>query len=145
MRTIIGTALAVAMLVLAMTAPAVASNARQADAVAVDVTADDIHAATCGDGTVDYYAVDHGLGDAHGAADEIWWRQPATSQGRTVSVGDGTWNTLYLGVSGPECEPLELQGPVTVYYEYDDATYSVRAQFDGQGELVRVNGVPYDG
>lgn len=144
MRRSIATSIATLALVGAAAAPAI-GDARNAHAIEVELTAEDVRTATCGDDAVDYYAIEHDLGSELGAADDIWWREPTASKGRTVHAGDGTWDTLYLGVSGPECSEVEHTGPISVYYEYGDDTYVIDARFDGKGELVRVNDVRHRG
>jgi hypothetical protein len=143
-----------ALLALGMVAgPAVANpgqgqgnNSARAVAEQVELTADDLGASMCQNGEdVRFYTVQHNLGSEHGAADDITFREPARTGPENVSVGGGAWDTLYLAVSGPECGDIQHRGQVTVNYHYGDDIYQIVAQFNGKGELLRVNGVKFDG
>ncbi len=113
-------------------------NSQRSQATPVALDAGDIGFTTCDDGAVEFYTIDHGFEEADGYT----WREPARlGGGNYVSDGGPTYGTLYLGVSGPECGEVHHKGQVSVYYEVDGELYSIIAQFNGKGELIRVNGV----
>lgn len=118
------------------------SNGSRSTAQRADLTADDVSAQLCQNGEdVAYYAIAHGLGSDLGAATKITFREPARTGPENITVGDGAWDTLYLGVTGPECGDIQHRGQVTVNYHYEDGIRTIVAQFNGKGELLRVNGV----
>ena len=149
MKKIITVMALVIALALSTLAPALANNGNgqgnnSARSVAqlVELTADDIGASMCDNGEdVRFYTVQHDLGSDLGAADDITFREPARTGPANLSVGGGAWDTLYLGVSGPECGDIQHKGQVTVNYHYGDDIYTIVAQFNGKGELLHVNGV----
>ncbi len=122
-------------------------NSLRAQATPVEIAADDVTAQMCANGEdVAFYAIDHNLGDEHGVADNIVWRETVRLGGENEQYGQqqGEWNTLYLGVSGPECGDIQHTGQVSVYYEFDGEWYSIVAQFNEDGELQWVNGVAFE-
>jgi hypothetical protein len=133
-----------------LTAPAFANgkgNSARSVSIPVELTADDLGASMCENGVdVRFYTVQHNLGSEVGAADDITFREPPRLGGQeNVSVGDGTWDVLYLGVSGPECGDIQHKGQVTVDYFIGDDIYTIVAQFNGKGELLHVKGVKFEG
>jgi hypothetical protein len=133
-----------------LAAPALANgpdrgnNSARSMATAVELSADDLGASMCDNGEdVRFYTVQHNLGSELGPADDITFREPARTGPENVSVGGGAWDTLYLAVTGPECGEIEHRGQVTVNYHYGDDIYTIVAQFNGKGELLRVNGVRF--
>jgi hypothetical protein len=121
-------------------------NSARSVAAPVELTAGDLGASMCqNDVDVAFYTVQHNLGSNEGAADAIIWREPTRLGGQNVSIGGGAWDTLYLGVSGPECGDIQHKGQVSVSYQYEDETFSIVAQFNGKGELLSVNGVKFEG
>ena len=76
--------------------------------------------------------------------DNVQWtyREPARIGGQNHSVKwSGSANAFWFGVTGPGGSQIEHKGQVNMYYETADKTYSITAQFNGQGELLHVNGV----
>jgi len=107
----------------------------------VELTADDVEIVKFGD--FYYVAIDHNLGDDY---DQFVWREPTRLGGENVVDKDQLgYNTLYLGVAGPDGGEITHTGQVSVYYDLgDDGWVSIIVQFDGQGEFLSVNGVTLD-
>ncbi|TVR71148.1 MAG: hypothetical protein EA415_11750 [Sphaerobacteraceae bacterium] len=110
-------------------------NALASQATQVELTEDDVRFVQFGD--VSYVAIDHNLG----GWDNLVWREPARLGGQNNVSGPDSFNTLYLGVAGPDGGGVAHKGQVSVYYEINGEWSSIIAQFDGKGELVHVNGV----
>lgn len=73
------------------------------------------------------------------------YREPART-GPDVLELSGSWNAFWFGVTGPDDDGIqhEIQhkGQAVLYLTDDNKNwYEIRAQFDGKGSLVHVNGV----
>ena len=102
----------------------------------VAVTADDISFHTAGD--IDYVRVEHGIG----TYDTLVQREPARYKQNVVDREGGDFTAAWLGIGGPEGPGLDHQGELHWYYEVADGAWvSLTFEFDGQGDLVRVNDV----
>jgi hypothetical protein len=110
-------------------------NALASQATQVELTEDDVRFVQFGD--ITYVAVDHNLG----GWDSLVWREPSRLGGQNAVSGADSFNTLYLGVAGPDGSGVAHKGKVSVYYEIDGEWLSIIAQFNGNGELLHVNGV----
>lgn len=100
----------------------------------VELTADDITFHTPGD--IDYVRVEHGIG----AYDTLVQREPARYKQNVVDRDGGDFTVAWLGIAGPEGPELDHKGELHWYYEVGDGEWvSLTFEFDGQGDLVRVN------
>lgn len=81
---------------------------------------------------------------------DTWvYREPARGFGETNFVleldGTLTWDRFWFGVSAPDQDGIQHeivhQGQVNQYFILGDQVWSLKAQFDGQGNLLHVNGV----
>lgn len=116
-------------------------NALRSVATPVELTVDDVSIVQFGD--FFYVAIDHNLGDDY---NRFVWREPARLGGKNiVDKAQLGFNTLYLGVAGPDGGEVVHKGQVSVYYDLGDGVWvSIIAQFNGEGEFLSVNGVTLD-
>lgn len=119
-------------------------NSIRSQATPVNLEASDVSPHTCQDtegNDVEYYAIEHGIGEY----DQVVWREPARIGGSNfIDTAGGDFDTLYLGVGGPDCPGVQHKGQVSVYYEVDGDWKSIVAQFNAKGELLSVNGIPFE-
>ena len=93
----------------------------------------------------DFFTVEHGLGNGETGYTDYLWCEPVRRGGAsdcTVADPGEPFDTLYLGISAPpNQEQIEHKGQVSVYYDTPEGWKSIIAQFNGQGQLLHVNGV----
>lgn len=134
MRRTLTVATMVAALALSSLAPAMAKNGNgnngvnslRAASTPVDVSVDE---------RGDWYVITHGLG---ADADSTVWAEPVKyANDNQQATGSEEFDALWLFAPSHE---RGHKGQVTVYYDLGDEWQHITAQFNGKGELVRVNG-----
>lgn len=111
------------------------------EATPVELTSDDVTTGTLADGT-EYVTVNHQIAATHGGYDTLVQREPARYQHNVVTDDPVNYDSAWLGIAGPSGPEVPHQGALTWYYETDDAGWvSLTFQFDGEGDLLDVNGV----
>lgn len=131
-RTTLTAILALVFMVGLLAGPALADNnslRAQAELADVTVTTTEL------DG-IPYAAVRHDLD-----YERYVWCEPVRLGGAAECFeGTDSFHTLYLGITEAPHQPVHHTGQVSVYYETDDGWKAIIAQFNGKGELLRVNG-----
>lgn len=130
-----------------MAGPALASgpslergNWLSGEATPVELTAENVTVGTLADGT-EYVTVNHRIAARYGGYDTLVQREPARYQHNVVEHDPINYNSAWLGILGPQGPAVPHQGPLTWYYRTAEGWVSLTFQFDGQGELLHVNGV----
>lgn len=151
--------LLVALLALSLIAgPAVAKNgngngpdrdnSKRSEATPIDLDPGDIEVVTTDvgaanfDETFDYYVVRHGV-----EYDEAVYREPARTGPDNFRLGESDAGAFWFSVSAPDADGvqhrIDHRGQVAFFMKDADTGewMSLKAQFNGKGELVHVNGV----
>lgn len=83
----------------------------------------------------------------HDQADfkQLVYREPAHLGPEHHCLGSGSYDSFWFGVSGPDKSgtqhEIDHKGKVFLYFKKNGQWKPLYAQFDGKGNLVRVNGV----
>lgn len=87
-----------------------------------------------------YYVVRFGF-----EYDEAEYREPARTGPEVFGLGGSGAGAFWFGVSAPDGDGIQHEvqhrGQVSLYLRVGDEWREIRAQFNGRGELVNVNGV----
>jgi hypothetical protein len=87
---------------------------------------------------VAYVRVQHDIGDYA----KLVQREPARYKQNVVDETGGSFNAAWLGITDAEGTPVAHRGQLAWYYEVSEGEWvSLTFQFDGEGELLHVNGV----
>lgn len=80
-----------------------------------------------------------------GEYDSALYREPARLGGDNFELSGSSVGSFWFGVTGPGEDGLQHkidhQGQISLYLEEDGTWRSLTLQFNGQGELLHVNGV----
>lgn len=123
-------------------------NNLRGKATQIDINRDDIHVKKSDpdqdnfDEKFTYYRVDHD----QGPFSQLVYREPARLGPENHCLGSGSYDSFWFGVSAPGDDGIQHEitheGKVSLYFQETDGDWkSLIAQFDGKGNLLRVNGV----
>lgn len=86
---------------------------------------------------VTFWVVHHGV-----EYQRAVYREPARLGPDNFCLGGSDVGSFWFGIAGPDLTRIEHQGQVRLYFEDANGDWhSLRAQFDGRGQLLHVNGV----
>lgn len=72
---------------------------------------------------------------------EAVYREPSRLGPDNFCLGGSDVGSFWFGIAGPDLTPIEHSGQANLYLQDDDGWHSLKAQFNGRGELKHVNGV----